>query len=171
MAKNAILAVFDDRGELERTMEDLALAGVDRSQLSLLSAGAAKAEMSGSGTLPASSHDEPVTGQDKGNLSGMVASIPAYLAAVAAAGVTVASGGTLAGVAIAALAAGAGAGAVGAGAARLLSNSIDESYEQKLKEGGIMLVVTPQTDAEQEAAMKILRGTAARDVSLHPLPS
>lgn len=168
--QKSILAVFDDRDALERTMEDLAQAGIDRSQLSLLSAGQAAASHDASRSTAQMEREAPVTGPDEGNITGMMASVPAYIAAVAAAGVTIASGGTLAGVAIAALAAGAGGGAVGVGAARLLSQSVDERYEDKLREGGIVLVVSPQDEHERNAALRLLKASRAFDVSEHAAP-
>ena len=69
----------------------------------------------------------------------------AYLGAVLAAGVAVASGGTLAGAAVAALLGGAGGGAMGAGAAGLFRGTVEERYAEQLSQGGILLLVQPRS--------------------------
>jgi hypothetical protein len=172
-SSTAVVAVFSDRDRLEKALEALQSAGFDRSQLNLLeSADTAHRAIRGRAleTGDAVRH-VPVDRADVGNLQGMAGGIPAYLGAVLAAGVTVASGGTLAGVAIAALAGGVGGGAVGVSAARLLRDNLEEPYEQELGKGGMLAMVWLRGPEQAPKAHEILRhwgGQAVRDYSSDP---
>lgn len=169
----AVVAVFRDRDRLEKALQTLQSEGFDRSQLSVLESGVSADRAIRGGTLQtddAVRHD-PVDRADVGNLRGMAAGIPAYLGAVLAAGVTVASGGTLAGVAIAALAGGLGGGAVGATAARVLSDNLEEPYEQELSKGGVLVLVWLRDAAQASKARALLQewgGEAIRDYRSDP---
>jgi hypothetical protein len=110
---------------------------------------------------------EPIKRDEAGNLTGMMASIPTYIGAVLAAGVTAASGGALGGVAVAALVGAAGGGAVGATAGRIFNDSIDASYDEQLRSGGIMLFVTLKHPGEAGAAKRVLEQHAAQRVETH----
>lgn len=162
----AVVGVFHDRDRLEKALQALQSEGFDRSQLSLLeSAGTAEKALRGGAldTGEAVRH-EPVDRGELGNLQGMAAGIPAYLGAVLAAGVTVASGGALAGVAIAALAGGVGGGALGATAARMLSDNLEEPYEQELAGGGVLLLVWLRAPEQADKARTILAQWGAEAV-------
>lgn len=165
---NAVVGVFHDRDRLEQALQALQSKGFDRSQLSLLESGiSAQRAIRGEAlqTGDAVRH-EPVDRGELGNLQGMAAGIPTYLGAVLAAGVTVASGGTLAGVAIAALAGGLGGGAVGVTAARVLSDNLEETYDEELAKGGVMLLVwlrDPDQAAKARGLLEQWGATAVRD--------
>lgn len=169
----AVVAVFRDRDRLEKALQALQSEGFDRSQLSVLESGVSADRAIRGETLQtgdAVRHD-PVDRADVGNLQGIATGIPAYLGAVLTAGVTVASGGTLAGVAIAALAGGLGGGAVGATAARVLSDSLEEPYEQELSKGGVLALVWLRDAGQAPKARALLQdwgGEAVRDYRSDP---
>ncbi len=165
---SAVVGVFHDRGRLEKALQALQSGGFDRSQLSLLESGStAEHAIRGEAleTGDAVRH-EPLDRGELGNLKGMAAGIPTYLGAVLAAGVTVASGGTLAGVAIAALIGGVGGGAVGVTAARLLGDNLEEPFEDELARGGVLLLVWLRQPEQAAKARRLLGqwgATAVRD--------
>ena len=123
------VAVFDDPDRLENAMSDLQSNGIDRSNLSLL------AHPSLAERLPARSRDvadDPATPRDsavtdtdirQGRVLGT--SLAATIAALAAAGFTVATGGVAAATVAAAAVAAGGVGAVGA----LLGRRLGEDQE------------------------------------------
>ncbi|HMR34419.1 MAG TPA: hypothetical protein PKA13_25455 [Geminicoccaceae bacterium] len=165
---DAVVGVFHDRGQLEKALQALQSDGFDRSQLSLLESGSTAERAIRGESLETGDavRREPVDRGDMGNLEGMAAGIPTYLGAVLAAGVTVASGGTLAGVAIAALLGGVGGGAVGVTAARLLSDAIEEPFEEELARGGVLLMVWLREPGQAAEARRLLEqwgATVVRD--------
>jgi hypothetical protein len=172
-----IVGVFHDRSELEKAMDALEGKGIDRAQMSLLGTEEAvqaklglplrEVEARKETAAAEAPRQEPIKRDESGNLTGMMAAIPTYAAAVLAAGITAASGGALGGVAVAALAGAAGGGAVGATAGRLFNESIDASYDEQLRAGGNMLFVTLKHPGEAGAAKRILAQHAAERVETH----
>ena len=172
-----IVGVFHDRDELEKAMDALEGKGIDRAQLSLLGTQEAvetrlglpmrEVESKPEQAAADAPRQEPLKRDETGNITGMMAGIPTYIGAVLAAGVTAASGGALGGVAVAALAGGIGGGAVGATAARIFNESVDQSYDEQLREGGILLFVTLKHPGEAGAAKQVLSEHAARNVETH----
>jgi hypothetical protein len=166
------VAVFDDPDRLENAMSDLQSNGIDRSNLSLL------AHPSLSERLPARSRDvadDPATPREsavtdtdirQGRVLGT--SLAAAIAALAAAGFTVATGGVAAATVAAAAAAG-GVGAVGALLGRGIGEDQEAFLDAQLARGGVLLWVrTPDADAERRA-LGVLRRHSAH-VYLHDLP-
>ena len=166
-----IIGVFQDRDGLERAIEMLQSHGLERSQLSVLgSADAIRGRLGlpvpGSGAE--SAQGAPVDESEKQNMTPLLAGVPAYLGAVLAAGVAVASGGTLAGVAVAALLGGAGGGALGAGAAGAFRGAVDDTYAEQLTQGGILLLVHPRSEEDVAHAREVLARHADRQVETSP---
>jgi len=166
------VAVFDDPDQLENAMSDLQSNGIDRSNLSLL------AHRSLAGRLPARSQDvadDPATPREsavtdtdirQGRVLGT--SLAAAIAALAAAGFTVATGGVAAATVAAAAAAG-GVGAVGALLGRGIGGDQEAFLDAQLARGGVLLWVrTPDADAERRT-LGVLRRHSAQ-VYLHDLP-
>lgn len=166
-----IVGVFQSREELEKAFQDLQSYGIERAQLTILGTEAALRERLGV-AVPARPHgsdvEAPVDTEDEANVSRIVAGIPAYLGAVLAAGVTVASGGALGVAAIAALAGGAGGGLLGYGAARALQNEVEGTYAEQLDHGGILLLVHPRSEQDAVNAKAILARRATRTIETDP---
>ena len=180
----AIVAALDDRDDLERALDGLQQAFVDRSQLSILArqetmteklSGLFQADLSMPSDREADSRGEvnersaeglkrtPLTEKaEVGNAMGILTSIPAYIAAVLAAGAVALTGGTILGITAAAVAAGGGAGLLGGVAAKGMSDRVDASFDEELKRGGILLQVSPRNDDEATKAREVLRGLNAR---------
>jgi hypothetical protein len=162
----AVVGIFHDRDQLEQGIEQLQSFGINGAQISLLTTRAdVEAALEGEHLdAPEEAQKRPVDRSELGNLQGLVGSIPAYLGAVLAAGVTVASGGTLAGVAIAALAGGIGGGAVGAGAATYLTANLDQDYNEHLERGGILALVWLAEPEQRDRVHAILSEFGATDI-------
>ena len=90
--------------------------------------------------------------------------VPAYVGATLAAGVTVASGGVLGGVAVAALAGAAAGGVAGGSAGRLFNDSIDHTYDEQLRAGGICLIVALTDPGQTNTVKRVLEEHAAKRV-------
>jgi hypothetical protein len=166
--REVVVAVFPDRAPLEAAIDRLQSRGLDRSQLSLLSGTPEEAEEVATHETPSLDRD-PRVDSDSTNVTPLVTGLPAYAAALVAVGVTVASGGTLAGVAVAALAAGAGGAALGAGANALLQGNLDRVYEDQLRLGGLILAVHPVRPEEKAVALEVLSGAGAVSVDTYPV--
>lgn len=167
-----IIGVFDDRDQLETAIEMLQSNGIERSQLSVLGTADSVRERLGLDVAPpdhpTGQNEAPLEKSEKQNVTPLLAGVPAYIGAVAAAGLAVASGGTLAGVAVAALLGGAGGGALGFGAAGAMREGIESSYEEQLAKGGILLLVHPRSSEDVTRAKEILAQHAARTLETKP---
>jgi hypothetical protein len=161
--KEGVIAVFRDRDRLEQAMEGLQEHGFNRSRIHLLSNVDAAKRLGVAASEGEAKH--PVDRAEQGNIQGMLAGIPTYIGALLAAGVTVASGGTFAGVALAAVGGAVGAGAIGAGAAKLFNDRVAARYGSELESGGIVVLVTTAGDSEVSRASDILTQHGGKDVS------
>jgi hypothetical protein len=165
--KHAIIGVFPDRASTERAIEALQTRGFNQAQLNLLAAAPEQAAAGDVGQAPQSAQKDALDQEDAANIQPLMGGIPATVAAFIAAGVTVASGGTLAGVAIAALAAGGAAGAVGTGAAQLFNSGVDSTYEEQLRRGGLILMARLWSPDDAETARTVMRESGASSVTDH----
>ena len=156
----SVIGVFKDRESTENAIDGLQGKGFERGSLSLLRGRPEDFAASGQSRTEATFHD-PIDSSDVGNVQGLMTGIPTYLAAVLAAGVTVASGGTLAGVAVAAVAAGAGAAALSGGAAGIFKAGFDKVYEDQLKQGGIILLAATRHAGDEAIARSVMSDCGA----------
>ena len=167
-----IVGVFHDREAVEKAIETLQSRGIERSQLALLgSADAVRGQLGlpvAAGSPRVAEAEAPVDESDEQNMTPLLAGVPAYLGAVLAAGVAVASGGTLAGAAVAALLGGAGGGVLGTGAAGLFRGGVERSYEEQLAAGGILLLIHPRSEEDLVTARAVLAEHADRQITTAP---
>ncbi|MEZ5832117.1 MAG: hypothetical protein R3D05_13150 [Dongiaceae bacterium] len=94
-----------------------------------------------------------------------------YVGAVAAAGIVVASGGTMAVLALGAVAGGGAGGVIGAIMARFLEQRYARALQEHLDKGGLLLWVHTSDEAQERKALEILRQAGAEDAHVHSLPS
>lgn len=170
--RTQVVGVFDDRDRLEAAIEMLQSRGFERSQLTVLGTADAVRKRLGLAVSPpdepGGQFETPVDESEKQNVTPLLAGVPAYIGAVLAAGVTVASGGTLAGAAVAALLGATGGGVLGASAAGAMRDSVDSSYEEQLAKGGILLLVHPRSAEDVARAQAVLSQHATRTVETAP---
>jgi hypothetical protein len=172
-ASREAVAVFDDSEKLESAVSELQSKGIDRSNLSFL-AHASPTECPPGGLPrladdPATPREAPVTDTDLRQGRVLATSLGATVAAFAAAGFAVATGGVAA-AAAAAVAAGGGIGAIGALIGRKLAENEISFLDAQLARGGVLLWVrTPDVDAERRA-LEVLHRHAAH-VHLNERPA
>jgi hypothetical protein len=173
------VGVFHDERILEAAVDELLIAGFDRSQMSLLAGERAVQEKLGHlyGGVQEIEDDPDVPTrafvdsdsrtEGKAALAGGLA----YVGAVAASGAIVLSGGTiLIGIIGAALAGGAG-GALGTLLARYFERRHARYLHEQLEHGGILLWVRTPDAQREAAAVEILKRHAGEDVHVHDLPT
>jgi hypothetical protein len=172
------VGVFHDEQSLQSAVDELLIAGFDRSQISLLAGHRAVAEMLGHDFERVQElEDEPAVPtrafvgidsrtEGKAALAGGLL----YVGAVTAGGAIILSGGTIAvGIIAAALAGGAG-GVIGAALGRYLDHRRSRSLNDQLAHGGILLWVRTTDPGHEATALEILQRNGADDVHLHALP-
>ena len=159
-----LVAVFDDPQELERAVSALQSNGIDRAYLSFV-AGELPTK---TGEVP-TSRESVVSDTDIRQERVLGTGLAATIAAFAAAGFAVATGGAAVG-AIAAAAAAGGVGAASTLVGRKLAKTEKSALDEQLARGGVLLCVrTPDADAELRA-LEVLQRHSAR-VHVHDVPA
>jgi outer membrane lipoprotein SlyB len=173
------VGVFHDVRSFQDAIDDLCAAGFDRADLSLLASDKAVEEKLGrayrrvseledDGTVPRAAYaDDPSVAEAR---TGMIGGL-AYVGAMAALGVVVASGGGLAVAIAAAAVAGGGGGLIGSVGARFIGRERAESLQAQLDKGGLLLWVRVQDADRERRARAILAAHDAEDVHVHALPT
>lgn len=159
------VALFDDAEQLERAVSDLQGAGFDRADISLLAHSAAQPRVGGTPHLAqqqAAPREAPVTHTDIRQERLLGTSLAATVAAFAAAGFTVATGGALAVAAVAAAAAGGGVGAIGAWMGARLGRDEVAYFDRQLEKGGVLLWVRLDDPAAETRARGVLERYTSR---------
>lgn len=185
-----IVGLFHSSEALERAISELASAGWDRAEMSLLGApellaqadraqanraqvnrpsGQRQAETTGQRQVQAGAPQSPVISKDDvRQMRTLTSGMAGVAAAFVAAGATVMSGG-------AALAAIVGAAAAGGGAAAAvegLGHSADEKREQALRKqveaGGILLWALLRDSQDEAKARDILQQAGATEIHVQP---
>lgn len=172
------VGVFHEWSSLQATVDELQASGFDRSEFSLLAGERAVEEKLGHVYQKVNDLEDdqkvPRTayvGRDSmvearvGVIGGL-----AYVGALAAVGVIVASGGTLAAAIIGAVAAGGGGGLIGSLASRWLGRDRAKELQAQLDKGGLLLWVRIRDGDHEQRAMDILGKHSADDVHVHDIP-
>lgn len=150
-----VTAHFSDSDRLQEAVSQLSMAGFDRADLAI---------PSGGGATPESSARPADTDEDARQARTMHTSTGASIAAMAAAGITIATGGAAAPAIAAAVAAGGLAGG-GIFAISSAANSGEQDIrDQEAANGSLMLSVRAPTPQRQEQAETILRSAGGTDV-------
>lgn len=167
------VAVFDDAEKLERAVSELQSNGIDRSELSFLAhpslAGHMPRNLRQAADDPATQREPVVSDTDLRQGRVLGTSLAATIAAFAAAGFTVATGGLGAAIAAAAVAAG-GVGAAGTLFGRKLAEDQASFLEAQLARGGVLLWVRTRDAASEQTVLEVLR-RRSEHVYLHDLPA
>ena len=173
MVREAV-AVFDNPQELESAVSELQSHGIDRANLSLLAHKSLAEPQPGDprqlAENPATPREPAVTDTDLRQERVLGTSLAATVAAFAAAGITVATGGVAAVTAAAAAGAAGGVGAIGALVGRKLGEDEQSFLDGQLARGGVLLWVrTPDPNAERRA-LEVLRRYSSH-VHVHEVPA
>jgi outer membrane lipoprotein SlyB len=156
-----VRGVFASSEQMQEAVQRLSASGFDRADLSVPDAAAPVTRSTPeSGAMPADTTD------DARQARTLHTSTAAAVAALAGAGVTVATGGAAAPAVAAAVAAGAAAG----GATYAVSSAANDQEQAELdlraSVGRLILSVRAPTAAKRSAAEAILRGSGAADLQI-----
>lgn len=173
-AREAV-AVFHDVRPFEEAIDELLSSGFDRAEISLLASEEVVAKKLGHHYAKVENlednDDAPraVYVGREGVAQGQASVIGGLfmLGSLAAAGMVVASGGTLAVAALAAGVAGGSGGLVGALLARQFGKRYANRIEEQLRKGGLLLWVGIRDEAHEHRALEILRNHSGDDVHVH----
>jgi hypothetical protein len=168
------VAVFDDAEKLEGAVSELQSNGIDRSELSFLAhdlaAGRVPSDLRRAADDPGTPRDPIVSDTDLRQGRVLGTGLAATIAAFAAAGFTVATGGAGAAVAAAAVAAAGGVGAAATLVGRKLADDERSFLDAQLARGGVLLWVRARDTAMEQTVLEVLRRHSAH-VHLHDLPA
>ena len=167
------VAVFDDAEKLESAVSELQSKGIDRSELSILAhdwpAARLPRDIQRAADDPATPREPVVTDTDLHQGRVLGTGLAATIAAFAAAGFTVATGGVGAATVIAVAAAG-GVGAASTLFGRKLADDQRSFLDAQLARGGVLLWVRTRNAASEQIVLDVLRRRSAH-VYLHDLPA
>ena len=168
------VAVFDDAEKLESAVSELQSKGIDRSELSILAhdwpAARLPRDIQRAADDPATPREPVVTDTDLRQGRVLGTGLAATIAAFAAAGFTVATGGVGAATVIAAVAAAGGVGAASTLFGRKLADDQTSFLDAQLARGGVLLWVRTRNTASEQIVLEVLRRHSAH-VYLHDLPA
>jgi len=168
------VAVFDDAEKLEAAVSALQSNGVDRSELSFLAhelpAGGVTSDAAQAADDPAMPREPVVSDTDLRQGRVLGTGLAATIAAFAAAGFTVATGGVAAATIAAAVAAAGGVGAVSTLFGRRLADDQTSFLDAQLARGGVLLWVRTPNAGSEQTVLDVLRRHSAH-VYLHDLPA
>lgn len=168
-----VVGLFRSADKLESAISALTSAGWDRSELSLLAQKSTfDAEPAASNTERAA--DDPgtpraavVSGTDMRQGRTLATSLVGIIAAFAATGATIATGGTALAAVIGAAAAGGGAAAAVEAIGQWAGGSRSDFLHEQVERGGILLWVMLRHPDREAAAREILLRHGAEDVHVH----
>jgi outer membrane lipoprotein SlyB len=172
------VGVFHDEKSLQAAVDELLIAGFDRSKLSLLADQHAVEQKLGHLYEKVSDLEEDpmvpsraFAGIDsRTEAKGAMIGGFAYVGAIASAGLVVASEGTLIATAIWAAVAGGAGGLIGAALSRYMDRRHAFYVQQQIDRGGILLWVRTDDGGRERRASDILKRHSAADVHIFELP-
>lgn len=173
------VGLFHDEKRLQDAADELLISGFNHADLSLLAAHRTVETRLGSQyERVADLEDNPrvafqafVDSDSRTEGKGVLMGGLFYVGAMAAAGMVVASGGTVAALAIGIAAGGGAGGVIGAVLARFLEKHHAHALQEHLDKGGLLLWVHTVDDAHEQRALDILRRHGAEDAHVHALPT
>jgi hypothetical protein len=173
------VARFSDPMKLEAAISDLQSHGFDRADISFVAHEGVLGEKPATAGEPSQTvaenpnvpREAPVESTDMRQGRVLATSMSSVIAAFAAAGFAVATGGTAALAAGAAAAAGIGVGAASAAIGKKASDDRRQYIREQLDEGGVVVWVGTRDAAAEARAVAILRGAGGLDVHVHDVPA
>ncbi|MCU0837131.1 MAG: general stress protein [Rhodospirillales bacterium] len=171
------VGVFNHQDSLQAAIDDLLEHGFDRAEISVLASEKAVADKLGHLYQRVSElEDDPntprtafVSKDDVTEAKAFAISGLGYVGAVAAVGIIVASGGTLAAVIGGALAAGGVGAGLGSVLARAIGRESAKNIETQIARGGILLWVRTRDPLHETRAVEVLKKHGGSDVHIHDI--
>jgi outer membrane lipoprotein SlyB len=172
------VGVFHDETSLQAAVDELLIAGFDRSKLSLLAdQDAVEKKLGHLYEKVADLEEDPMVpsrafvGIDsRTEAKGAIIGGFAYVGAVASAGLVVATQGTLLATLIWAAVAGGAGGLIGAALSRYMDRRHAQYIQQQIDRGGILLWVRTEDAGRERRAVDILKRHSAADIHVFELP-
>ena len=172
------VGLFHDENALQAAADELLISGFNHADLSLLAGHrAVETRLGGMYQRVADLEDKPdvafqafVDSDSRIEGKGVLVGGLFYVGAVAAAGMVVASGGTVAALVLGVAAAGGAGGLIGVMLGRFLDKQHAHALQEHLDKGGLLLWVRTPDEAHERKALAILRGCGAEDAHVHALP-
>jgi hypothetical protein len=168
------VAVFDDAEKLENAISELQSKGIDRSELSFLAHDSPGVRLPGdvrrAAVDPATPREPVVSDTDLRQGRVLGTGLAATIAAFAAAGLTVATGGVGAATVIAAVAAAGGVGAASTLFGRKLADDQASFLDAQLARGGVLLWVRTRDAFSERTVLDVLRRYSDH-VYVHDFPA
>ena len=169
--------MFATHDDLVAAIQELEMAGFDRSQMHLVAGRPEPIQRRGEiqprhlrwSTTANHSPRPGSIGTSSAEGKTAIAGGLAYIGSIAAVGAVVATGGGLAAAIAAAVAAGGASGAVGAWLGSFLGSSQAEEVAEQAAQGGLLLWVAIRTPEQEVRAREILERRSHRKVELHEL--
>ena len=170
---------FKTPESLQAAIDALMNAGFDRAELSLMANENTVdeklghkyrkiAELEDDAGVPRTCYVSP---ESIGEAEGALIGAPLYVAAVAATGMIVASGGTLAAILAGTVVAGATGGLLGSALAKLIGDHHAHYLQEQMDHGGLLLWVRTWGAPDEKRAVDIMKQHSGQDVHVHGLPS
>lgn len=154
-----VRATFANPDQMQDAVGRLSVSGFDRADLSLPS------ESGGSGETDLTAESKPASTEDDARQARTLgASLAGTAAALAAAGVTIATGGAAAPAVAAAAIAGGAAGGTAFAVHGAADQTEQRSREARAAAGDLVLTVHIKTAAKQQEAEEILRAAGATNI-------
>jgi hypothetical protein len=171
------VGVFNDADSLQSALNDLQEHGFMRQELSILADVHVIEEKLGHIYKRVEDvEDDPkaprtifIPNETIGEAEGSAIGLPLYIAAVTAAGIVAASGGTFLTLIAATVGAGAVGASIGAIFASLISKYHSDFIQNQINHGGLLLWVHLRSPDLEEKAKEILRKHSAHDVHIHEI--
>jgi hypothetical protein len=151
-----VQAIFASDEALQEGISKLTLAGFDRAEISLPAAQPAAVD-----ATPEQGAENPNTREDDAQMRTMHTSMAGSVGAMAAAGVTIATGGAAAVAVAAAAAIGAGAAGIAHSMSRAADSAQHDEREAKAARGELVLSVLAKDADRQQAAIEALTHAGA----------
>lgn len=169
------VAVFDDADSLYAAIDELQMAGFNRSEISVLADEAAvEAKLHDRLWRADALEDNPdapraayISEESIGAAEGALLSGPLYVAAVAAAAALTTAAGPITAAIVGATVAGGGGAVLGAALARRVGRHHAEYLKTQIAHGGLLLWVRTPDKTREETALEILRRCSGRDAHVH----
>jgi len=171
------VGIFQSAKAMEAAIEDLEENGFDRSEISLLaSQDTVNAKLGHIYSNARELEDDPaaprtafVSTESVGDAEGALLGGLIYVGALAAAGVTVASGGTFGALLAAAAIGGTSGGLIGGVLAGLVGKHHADYLHDQLEQGGLLVWVRTRDEDHEARALEVLKRNGAVDAHVHSI--
>lgn len=154
-----VRATFSSSDQMQQAISKLEMSGFDRADLSLPTVNPAPSD-----ATPEAGADLPDTEEDARQARTVHSSTAASIAAMAAAGVTIATGGAALPAVAAAVAAGGAVGGAVFGISSAANSSTQADRDQKAAQGVLILTIRTPTEQKRAEAESIVRDAGGTDI-------